>query len=779
MRVAFLITIGFAEIILMFFMVKIRLSRTKDILEQRLRSVFGFGNMALCAQWLIAVMNNELLIRILYSVFFVAAAWSLYMFLEFCLAHTGNVKSKFMTALAVIFVTDSSSILLNTVTGHAFDLMVTTGTDGSLYFRYSAKAGLIAHFAICYFIIIFGCVLLARKALALPRPYSFRYSIPNILIMAIVVINAVMLAVSPLLPWEVLSYPTVTLGSYCLIKFYLPSRILEYSIKGVPDAVDAAVYMYDINEQCIYMNECAKEFFGEGSSDLLGLSGDSTIIIDWLAGRNLRDVEEGKYEYMHADRMRKNGKTEDNAPTEKRYYRIRFAKLYNDKKRYIGCTLVIADISEAMERILQSEYNATHDSLTGLYNKDHFCEMAEKMLAEHEFERYILVCSDIADFKLVNEVFGKETGDEILLGFAEYLRKSAQPGDVYGRIGGDRFAILMPKRRYHEQDFTMATNDILCKINKAAYSFVCYLGAYEIVESVPVDIMCDRALMAIHQIKRDHTVAVAYYDEEQHKKTLFEQRLTGELPKAIEQGNIKAFIQPQVDRDGTIVGGECLVRWIHPEKGMISPGAFIPVFEKNGLVTIVDRHIWRLACAKLREWHEAGRDDLYLSVNISARDIRMLDIFMVFTDLVAEFDISPKNLKLEITESAVVDDMQTTIGLIKNLQHFGFTVEMDDFGSAYSSLNMLKDIPVDVLKIDLAFLRKSENKQRGRDILDAVVHMADKLKLETVVEGVEDQEQLDFMNSLGCQRYQGYYFARPMSMEDFEEKLRTGLEKKG
>lgn len=765
--------------VLMYFMVFIGLKKNKDMLERRLKVVFGFGNMAMCAQWMIALFQNELAINLLFSVFFVGASWSLYFFLEFCLCHTGRVRSKLMSALAGVLALDSLSILLNAVTGHAFDLAEKVGFDGSLFFRYQTKAGLYVHFAICYSIVAFGLFLLVREAAHTPSPYCWRFWIPTVLIFTVVVINGIMLVIKPTMSWEVLSYPLVTVGCYCLIKYYLPRRILDFSMHTVPDAVDAGVFLFDMIGQCKYMNSYAKELFGEGTGDLLGLSGGSTVIIDWLNGRNIRDIENGNYQFEHNERTRMQGQGGEVVMDETHYYNIRYSQTLNRKNEYIGCFLVIVDITESMERIKISEYNATHDKLTGLYNKEHFCEVAEKTITEHEYERYILVCSDIADFKLVNEVFGKEMGDDILAGFATYLRKSAQPGDVFGRIGGDRFAILMPKRRYHEQDFIMATNEILCKINKSAYSFVCYVGAYEIVERVPVDIMCDRALMALHKIKRDHTVAVAYYDENQHKKTLFEQRLTGELPQAIEQGQIKAYVQPQVDRDGNIMGGECLVRWLHPEHGMISPGQFIPVFEKNGLITIVDRHIWRLACAKLREWHEQGRDDLYLSVNISARDIRLLDIFMVFTDLVAEFDISPKNLKLEITESAVVDDMATTIALIKDLQRFGFTVEMDDFGSAYSSLNMLKDIPVDVLKIDLAFLRKSDNRQRGRDILDAVVHMADKLQLETVVEGVEDKDQLDFMDSLGCKRYQGYYFARPMPMEEFEEKLSTGLEKKG
>ena len=219
-----------------------------------------------------------------------------------------------------------------------------------------------------------------------------------------------------------------------------------------------------------------------------------------------------------------------------------------------------------------------------------------------------------------------------------------------------------------------------------------------------------------------------------------------------------------------LVGGEALVRWIHPKKGAIAPGEFVPVFERNGLISDVDKYIWETACKQLRKWKNEGREDLYISVNISPRDFYFLNIFQVFTDLVKKYDIDPQNIKLEITETAIVMDFKRQLELISRLRRNGFVVEMDDFGSGYSSLNMLKDIHVDVLKIDMAFLKKAEDEERSKKILQMVIGLSKQLEMPVITEGVETKEQVKFLTEMGCDMFQGYYFAKPMSVLDFEKQ---------
>ena len=234
---------------------------------------------------------------------------------------------------------------------------------------------------------------------------------------------------------------------------------------------------------------------------------------------------------------------------------------------------------------------------------------------------------------------------------------------------------------------------------------------------------------------------------------------------------VTIYIQPQFNhRTGEIAGGETLVRWKHPKKGLLKPQAFISMMEDKGLISKLDRYVWRMACEFLKKLENQGKK-ISLSVNISPKDFYYLDLYREFMGLVKEYDISPAGLKLEITESAVIMDVPKQAALIEKLQAEGFVVEMDDFGSGYSSLNTLKDIPVDILKLDMKFMEKSKNTKRSADIVQMVVAMADKLGMPVIAEGVETKEQADFLGRIGCDIIQGYYYAKPMSMEEFEQLL--------
>ena len=246
----------------------------------------------------------------------------------------------------------------------------------------------------------------------------------------------------------------------------------------------------------------------------------------------------------------------------------------------------------------------------------------------------------------------------------------------------------------------------------------------------------------------------------------------GEFDRALEQGEFCMFLQPQIASDGRLLGAEALVRWQHPERGVVFPGDFIGVFEKTGLIYRLDRYMWELAADKLREWKEQGRENLYISVNISAKDFYYIDLYSELTGLTEKYGIAPKNLKLEITETVLMTEMQNQTELLERLRRYGFQIEIDDFGSGYSSLNMLKNIDVDVVKIDMGFLDKTERVERGTSILNSIILLIKNLGMGVITEGVETKEQVDSLMGMGCHMFQGYYFDKPMPIEVFEEKYR-------
>ena len=296
-----------------------------------------------------------------------------------------------------------------------------------------------------------------------------------------------------------------------------------------------------------------------------------------------------------------------------------------------------------------------------------------------------------------------------------------------------------------------------------------YVGVYDITDpSMDVSVMCDRANLAINSVKNGYEGVVVYYDESMRRNVIKEQSVMAFFPDALASGQFQMYLQPQISTTGKVVGAEVLTRWIHPVQGIIQPRDFIPIYEKTNLISKLDLYIWQQACQLLSKWKKQGKTDYSLSVNISTKDFYFLNIYEVFTGLVEEYDISPGNLHLEITETAVMSDMNTQIDLIKRLQNYGFFVEMDDFGSGYSSLNMLSEFNVDTLKIDMGFLRNSDLSEKSKDILQSVVVLAKELGMHVISEGVETKEQYEMLIQMGIDIVQGYFFAKPMRVDDFE-----------
>jgi len=243
------------------------------------------------------------------------------------------------------------------------------------------------------------------------------------------------------------------------------------------------------------------------------------------------------------------------------------------------------------------------------------------------------------------------------------------------------------------------------------------------------------------------------------------------LPAAIENREIQPYLQPLVDEEGMPVGAEVLVRWRHPTQGMLMPWRFIPFFERNGMIAEVDRYMWRCACEILQQWKQAGIS-LFLSINVSPKDFYFMDVGKEIRDIVAEYQVNPQQLRIEITETVMMSDMENRIRILNDLKQDGFLIEMDDFGSGYSSLNMLKDMPIDLIKIDMMFLRQTRDNEKAKIILQNILHLSEELGMISLTEGVETENQYHMLAEKGCHLFQGFYFAKPMPPEEYEKYWR-------
>ncbi len=420
-------------------------------------------------------------------------------------------------------------------------------------------------------------------------------------------------------------------------------------------------------------------------------------------------------------------------------------------------------VHEKYQDILQK------DALTGINNRRGFYSSTAALIQGNPEEEYVICCINIDKFKLVNDLFGTYEGDKLLVYMANHLRDFVGDYGTIARLTADNFAICLP----NEPDIyekVMTTIDDWFEDYPLSVRIINRCGFYHVHDpNIQVSIMCDRANLAILEIKGSYEKNYAVYDEKIRKRILQEQEILNEMKTALETRQFTVYYQPKFNMEsGKLIGSEALVRWIHPEKGLISPGVFVPVFEKNGFISALDQYVWECVCEDLRQWIDDGYTVCPVSINVSRAELYNKDLTSFLVNLVEKYNIPQNLIQLEITESAVTDDPDQMIRMVMDLKSSGFVILMDDFGSGYSSLNTLKDVPVDVLKLDLKFLYNMDHNVKANYILKSVVEMAMRLDLIVIAEGVETETQAEFLKSIGCIRAQGYLYAKPMPKKELE-----------
>ncbi|MGN0598024.1 MAG: EAL domain-containing protein [Ruminiclostridium sp.] len=437
----------------------------------------------------------------------------------------------------------------------------------------------------------------------------------------------------------------------------------------------------------------------------------------------------------------------------------------------LGNAILRIQYSSFKELKRRSEY----DTLTGIYSKKKFFEETHALLMDNPDDKFTFIRFDIDRFHLINSYFGMETGDEMLKYIGRNLSVYAARYEksAYGRIDGDIFGICIPTQNRDEILDAVHQCSRILKSFSINFDMVPAFGIYEITDSnTPVDTIFDRANLAVKSCKGSYFSNYAFYDEEMGKRIEQEQEIVNDMNAAIKENQFHVWYQTKYDiRTNRPAGAEALVRWIHPEKGMISPGKFIPIFEHNGFISKLDSYVWERVCKDLRRWIDEGKTPHPISVNVSRVDLSNPKLVSHILGITEKYGIPHNLLNLELTESAYTDNPEKTIQIMKELKDAGFIILMDDFGSGYSSLSVLKDIDVSVLKIDMRFFSKSAVEGRGKSIIASVIRMAKWLKIPVIAEGVETKEQVEFLKSLGCEYVQGFYFAKPMPVEDYEKYL--------
>ncbi len=412
------------------------------------------------------------------------------------------------------------------------------------------------------------------------------------------------------------------------------------------------------------------------------------------------------------------------------------------------------------------------DELTGLYSSEYFYRYGEQFDKYHPDSDMDALCLDVNHFHIVNERFGMAKGDEILKRIADCLTKTFPASDcVICRKTADTFLVYCS----HRDDYTSITDKMSEVCGDMPTSVRLRIGVYAYCDKkLDIRSRFDRAKIAADLIRNNYSVFVSMFDEKLMEKELFAEQLVDEFPKALAEKQFKVFFQPKFNITGdkpVLSSAEALVRWFHPTLGMISPGRFIQLFEEDGLIAQLDEYIWRSAAETIADWKNRLGISVPVSVNLSRAEMYDPALVETFDKITSEYGITPEDIYLEITESAYVRDSDQIVDRVKELRDHGFFIEMDDFGSGYSSLNMISELPIDALKLDMMFIRNAFDKINDTRMISIVIDIADYLGVPVIAEGVETEEQYLALKKLGCTIIQGYYFSKPVPADEFERFL--------
>ena len=452
-------------------------------------------------------------------------------------------------------------------------------------------------------------------------------------------------------------------------------------------------------------------------------------------------------------------------------------------KPYDMPEVILARVRRSIELAEDSSMiNATEiDALTDLYTKDFFFQHANRHDQYYPDAEMDAIVLNVNRFHLINELHGRLYGDTVLSTIAGQINRILDENDgIACRSDSDTFYIYSA----HKDNYEAMLNRMVTGLSEVTGSqhISIRMGVYSSVDkSIDTEARFDRATLACNGLRNNYKTGYMIYDNKMREKELYSNKLIDDMDTGVEEKQFKVYYQPKYDIRGDkplLSSAEALIRWQHPDYGMVSPGSFVPLFEENGLVQKLDHYVWAEAAAQIKRWKDKFGVTIPISVNVSRMDIYDPELEKKLLNIVGENSLEPSEYLLEITESAYTDNSEQIIETVKSLREKGFRVEMDDFGAGYSSLNMLTALPIDALKLDMGFIRKITNEEKDLKMVQLMIDIAKFLSIPVIAEGVETQEQYELLKKIGCDIIQGYYFSKPVSPEEFEKFIEDRLNNK-
>lgn len=422
-----------------------------------------------------------------------------------------------------------------------------------------------------------------------------------------------------------------------------------------------------------------------------------------------------------------------------------------------------------------ADYLLTHDILTRLLNTEGFLREVRQRLVDHPEGKYAILTGNIKSLKILNSLYGRAYGDSVIIDLAEYIGSHGSSEAIFARDLADGI-LVFDKLEALDRDRISENLAVLQeRFSTKEFLFSMHVGMYEIKDkTIPVAQMVNYAALAMRSIGNSSERSFAVFTDEMMENEIREHRVISAFDQVMEEGRFLMYLQPQVDGDGNFLGAEAPVRVRETDGSITPPVVFIGILEKSEQISKLDRYIWECAASKLAEWSAGSSETLknaYISINVSPNDLYMMDVPDTIDEICRKYKVNPSRLHVEITETFIMGDLNNRTDNIKRLQKLGFTVEIDDFGKGASSLALLGRSSADVLKVDREFIRNIEKSEKDYYIMKSVMGLTMNIGMNSIIEGVETKEQLELLRSMGCRVFQGFYFAKPMSPDELEEKF--------
>lgn len=689
---------------------------------------------------------------ILFCVYKVCAIWTYYLTFSFNHAFTNTTKKlgfikEFYFILCFI---DSVLLLANARVNVFFDLVPAYTKARFFYWGIEYTSKFEFHKLVCAILSFSSLALLISSIVKAPSYNKIKYvtilTSESLVLIANYIFNSLNLPLNISLLMLVAS--SIFIANYVNKDFSAP--VLIGPLSAITESINDIIFCYDSSENLIYANSAAKNVFKKSNDNLENFA------------------KEFRQNFL------KNRPSElslklDNG--EERYYITEYKDFFISNSN-IGSYLRLQDKTKETLESRRKNYIATHDLLTGLFNRSGFFKKMQEALYQNTFKNPILICTNIKDFKLINTIYSEQVGDSVLQNQTEVMKRL--PGhkkSIIGRIADDKFAILMEKQDFDKDIFEEVFNEVSCIIEKTLYNIQIVAGIYEIYDKKDtIQSIYDKAKISLDAIKDSDNQVFSFYNPSMMEKMLKEKDIVNDFEKSLNEKQFSIQLQPVIDKEGNVLGAESVVRWNNPKYEDLTPSSFLDVLERTSLIYKLDVYVWELVAKKLHEWKERGFADRFISVNVSSKDKFFIDIIKTFSELIKKYDISPQNFKVEIRETAMLENPEKTIAIFSQLKKLGIKVYIDNFGTGFSSLNVLKDFIADGIKMDTSFLSESKVSGKNKIILQTMISMSSDLGMEFIAKGVESENQILALSKMDCKLFQGFYFSKPLPVKTYEAK---------